>query len=708
MFDSRSPIATMVAVQMITFDRVGGKTVPVEVEVKDTDPSQTTSKHLIVAGAKKFKTVTKQSRAYHGLTGCELIGNVELESLSGAFIVLSGKGGWKGAAQISAAHENAKLASEVIEAWGGSAPNAPNSSEPSCSGEASGGYQIQRGTDSLTDMRDLVLDAARCERASGVVLFWKDTQDNGYLSNWGKSPILIDGVNYNCVEQWLMASKSRACGDQSILEQIMSTPNPRKQKGLGRLLDKKLVGRHWNAQQKWDAQLKGVMAKFQQHAALAVKLLRTGQKRIAEASPSDCIYGIGLSPSNPLAQDPANWSGMNLLGKALEHVRAQVRQHIMDGKDLASMPCQVAAESILVAQEVDEQSSEPESSSESEPDGPCILLVHNKQPFDDWAATLRSYLRTRFQVHVRSMSLNVQRLGLLERLELDNPANVIIPFGREVTELVCAREGSALLCSADLYYRLDHKGCMFSLEFPATISQIPTYVIPPTIDSAHTKLPEFRSFVSGYEAVIIKPAEEAGSKGQRIISRERVQDLLDKSHNGLCPLELADTVVQPYLENHITVEFNFFALEGELIEWLCTQATGGITEDMWTNGTRLKTYDGEELSRIVSFVRDTIRLHQLHGLMEFEFLILDGQVFLLEINPRISTSITGFDNQGFSPYIEKLVVPYLQSFGLLKEEKLSHWQAPCVFCPPEKHAAEFWRQTFRKCFAVKCEDANCA
>lgn len=698
----------MVAVQMITFDRVGCKTVPVEVEVSDTDPSQTTAKHLIVAGAKKFKTVTKQSRAYHGLTGRELTGNVGLESLSGAFIVLSGKGGWKGAAQISAAHENAKLANEVMESQGGAALNASNAVEPSCSGEANAGYQLHRGIDGKTDTRDLLLEAAQCERANGVVLFWKDTQDNGYLSNWGKSPLLIDGVSYNCVEQWLMASKSRACGDQSVLEQIMSTPNPRKQKGLGRSLDKKLVGRYWNAQQKWDAQLKGAMAKFQQHASLAVKLLRTGQKRIAEASPSDSIYGIGLSPSNPLAQDPANWSGMNLLGRALEHVRDQIRRHILAGQDLASMPRQVAAESVLVAQDLDEQSSEQESSSESESDGPSILLVHNKQPFDDWAATLCSYLRTRFQVHVRSMSIHVQRLGLLERLELDNPANVIIPFGREVTELVCAREGSAHVCSADMYYRLDHKGCMSSLEFPATISQIPTYVIPPTITSAHANLPELTSFVSGYEAVIIKPVEEAGSKGQRILSRELVHDLLHKSPNAACPLELADTVVQPYLENHTTVEFNFFASRGELIEWLCTQATGGITEDMWANGTRLQTYDGEELSRIVSFVRDTIRLHQLHGLMEFEFLISGGQVFLLEINPRISTSITGFDSQGFSPYIEKLVVPYLQNFGLLKDKELSHWQAPSVFCPPEKHAAEFWQQTFRKRFAFKLEDASCA
>merc|ERR1719247_3270572 len=182
-----------------------------------------------------------------------------------------------------------------------------------------------------------LLAAAKSQRASGVVLCWRETQNNGYLSNWSKSLILIDGTKYSCVEQWIMASKAQVCNDESVRGQIMASTSPRKQKALGRSLDKKMVDRRWKVDQKWAAQLVGVRAKFQQNEYLALKLLQTGQKPIAEASPSDCIFGIGLAPDDPLAQDPANWKGLNLLGKALMQVRDEIRQHVLAGGDLASM-----------------------------------------------------------------------------------------------------------------------------------------------------------------------------------------------------------------------------------------------------------------------------------------------------------------------------------------------------------------------------------
>eukprot|EP00747_Dinoflagellata_sp_TGD_P150828 gnl/TRDRNA2_/TRDRNA2_177152_c1_seq39.p1 gnl/TRDRNA2_/TRDRNA2_177152_c1~~gnl/TRDRNA2_/TRDRNA2_177152_c1_seq39.p1 ORF type:complete len:299 (-),score=24.78 gnl/TRDRNA2_/TRDRNA2_177152_c1_seq39:414-1310(-) len=297
----------------------------------------------------------------------------------------------------------------------------------------------------------------------------------------------------------------------------------------------------------------------------------------------------------------------------------------------------------------------------------------------------------------------MQRLGLLEsldRLDLENPINVVIPVGREVAELAAARGWNARLCSPELYFRLDHKGSMTSLEFPNTIPQIPTYVIPPTLTSIQADLSEFRAFASQFEAVIIKPADRAGSQGQRICSREQGQRICSREQIRL------DTVVQPYFKDHVTVEFNFFALNGQLIEWLCTYASGGITEDMWTNGTSLQTYDGEELNRMVSFVRDAIRLHQLHGLMEFEFLISGGQLFFLEINPRISSSVAGFDSDGCSPYIEKLVVPCLQSFGLLKGKELTNWHASCISCPPDGHAKKFWQETYQKDWTSRISDVR--
>ena len=52
-----------------------------------------------------------------------------------------------------------------------------------------------------------IIQAARSQRDDGVVLFWKDHENNGYLSNWATSTMEIEGERYNCVEQWIMSNK---------------------------------------------------------------------------------------------------------------------------------------------------------------------------------------------------------------------------------------------------------------------------------------------------------------------------------------------------------------------------------------------------------------------------------------------------------------------------------------------------------------------
>lgn len=155
------------------------------------------------------------------------------------------------------------------------------------------------------------------------VLFWKDTDKNGYLSNWATSPFQLNGQRFNCAEQYIMWSKAVAMGDEATREQIMATKEPRRQKALGRQVQP-WKERIW-AQRREPVMLEAARAKFQQNPALADRLLKTDLRPLAEASPSDKIYGIGLAPDNPLAQDPRNWKGENLLGRILEQVREELR-----------------------------------------------------------------------------------------------------------------------------------------------------------------------------------------------------------------------------------------------------------------------------------------------------------------------------------------------------------------------------------------------
>ena len=59
----------------------------------------------------------------------------------------------------------------------------------------------------------------------------------------------------------------------------------------------------------------------------------TGNRLIAEASPRDNIWGIGLGEKDPRAHDKTKWLGQNLLGEGLMKVRKRLRDGDVHGDD---------------------------------------------------------------------------------------------------------------------------------------------------------------------------------------------------------------------------------------------------------------------------------------------------------------------------------------------------------------------------------------
>ena len=77
--------------------------------------------------------------------------------------------------------------------------------------------------------------------------------------------------------------------------------------------------------EKQNSVLSGNYAKFTQNPAMKHNLLSTGNKRLAEASPLDPVWGIGLRADDPRAKGPRQWRGKILLGEALSAVREEIR-----------------------------------------------------------------------------------------------------------------------------------------------------------------------------------------------------------------------------------------------------------------------------------------------------------------------------------------------------------------------------------------------
>ena len=74
-------------------------------------------------------------------------------------------------------------------------------------------------------------DASLTYISDDVVLFWHPPL---VFSQWTPSPFTVDLVEYNCAEQFMMASKARLFGDDTALSAILASDDPREQRRLVR------------------------------------------------------------------------------------------------------------------------------------------------------------------------------------------------------------------------------------------------------------------------------------------------------------------------------------------------------------------------------------------------------------------------------------------------------------------------------------------
>lgn len=157
------------------------------------------------------------------------------------------------------------------------------------------------------------------ETKEQFVFFW-----GGTFSQWAPSKFVIDGVEFNTCEQYMMYKKALMFHDYDSAKKIMNTTSPKEQKALGREVKgfKDDVWIKYCRKIVYDANV----AKFTQNPEMLKELMDTGGAEMVEASPYDKRWGIGLSADNPFAQDKSTWQGLNWLGEALTQVRSDLRK----------------------------------------------------------------------------------------------------------------------------------------------------------------------------------------------------------------------------------------------------------------------------------------------------------------------------------------------------------------------------------------------
>lgn len=156
------------------------------------------------------------------------------------------------------------------------------------------------------------------------LFFWGHTIQKcgpkAYLSNWYPANFVNEeGVSFSSSEQYMMWRKALLFNDQKNAEKILCTSKPGACKKLGRQVqnfDQDVWSKH-----AIDIVYDGCLLKFRQNKEMKEFLFTTGTKIIAEASPFDKVWGIGLSASSPKALSEETWKGTNWLGIALMRVR---------------------------------------------------------------------------------------------------------------------------------------------------------------------------------------------------------------------------------------------------------------------------------------------------------------------------------------------------------------------------------------------------
>jgi len=124
-----------------------------------------------------------------------------------------------------------------------------------------------------------------------------------------------------------MYQKAILFNDTDIAAKILKSTSPKTQKALGRLVSD-FNNTVWLENRERIVR-DGSYYKFKNGKdidgeSLKQKLLATGDKELAEASPRDRIWGIGFGEKNALKMKE-KW-GLNLLGKALIWAREKIRE----------------------------------------------------------------------------------------------------------------------------------------------------------------------------------------------------------------------------------------------------------------------------------------------------------------------------------------------------------------------------------------------
>jgi ribA/ribD-fused uncharacterized protein len=160
-----------------------------------------------------------------------------------------------------------------------------------------------------------------------VILFYEpDTNEYGYLSLKWPVELEFNSTMYHSAYQAILAEIAKSFNDQENLKRIMLSETADE---ITYTMEDVPGDKEIN-ETKWNDLFKQLIydinnIKFNQYPELSNRLLETKNAILGAYEPDDNLIGIGLSLDNIQSKNPINWTGQNILGKALMDIRNKIQ-----------------------------------------------------------------------------------------------------------------------------------------------------------------------------------------------------------------------------------------------------------------------------------------------------------------------------------------------------------------------------------------------
>lgn len=146
---------------------------------------------------------------------------------------------------------------------------------------------------------------------------------NSIYSNHYISTFEVEGQLYSCIEQFLAVARARQAKNEELERKALNTEDPVICKGILYALRSPRTNDTWYADAP-NILHEGLTAKFSQCPDLRNALVGSHPRLLGEAS-TNRYWGIGLTLYSEDRLNPQHWKGKNVLGKALERVRNDLK-----------------------------------------------------------------------------------------------------------------------------------------------------------------------------------------------------------------------------------------------------------------------------------------------------------------------------------------------------------------------------------------------